>query len=337
MKYNEEQVKNQRDYLIIGPSGCGKTYFVENNVIPEILKNNYIQDGELTYSTDILTMNGQKLGEVERFMVTEYSTYEDLFGSYMPMTLEGKVSYEFVPGPFARALKGAYVRKKMFGSDYKQVLLIENITNGNAYEIFGSLFQLLDRNKAVSEYPVSVQKEVIDWFKQDIQDDTILDSRKIYLPDNLYIICTMNGSSSANYRLDTAFRRRFRMVYIMDDGSKYGNIPNNIDTDDLYYDNEVISIDDWDKKRKAINEKISAVSEDKLMAKRFIKFNDDKIGILDFVIAVYGHLLENVYRTGMSENKVTKLKSVEEALIKCKECINTKSSFDDICKELFKL
>lgn len=319
MKCNEEQVKNQRDYLIIGPSGCGKTYFVENNVIPEITK--------------IKSWSNKDPDAVERFMVTEYSTYEDLFGSYMPKTLEGKISYEFVPGPFARALKGAYLRKNN-DDNRNQVLLIENITNGNAYEIFGSIFQLLDRKEAVSEYPVSVQKEVIDWFKQDIQDDTILDSGKIYLPDNLYIICTMNSSSSANYRLDTAFRRRFRMVYIMDDGSKYGNIPNNIDTDDLYYD---ISIDDWDKKRIAINEKISAVSEDKLMAKRFLKFNDDKIGILDFVIAVYGHLLENVYRTGMSENKVTKLKSVEEALKKCKKCINTKSSFDDICKELFKL
>ncbi len=73
-------------------------------------------------------------------------TYSDFVGQIYPKVTDKDISYEFVPGPFTKALLKAYTTDKMV------YLVIDEINRGNAAAIFGDLFQLLDRLEEDDDY-----------------------------------------------------------------------------------------------------------------------------------------------------------------------------------------
>ena len=72
----------------------------------------------------------------------DYS-YFDFVGNIMPVTKEGKVSYEFVPGIFTTALCTALRTQDRNIDVY---LILEEMSHGDIASIFGDIFQLLDRD-----------------------------------------------------------------------------------------------------------------------------------------------------------------------------------------------
>lgn len=76
---------------------------------------------------------------------------------------ESKIIYEFVPQAFLQAYVKAwkFYSEATVGDPEKQYLIIEEINRGNCAQIFGDLFQLLDRNEAgFSEYPISADADM---------------------------------------------------------------------------------------------------------------------------------------------------------------------------------
>lgn len=181
------------------------------------------------------------------------------------------------------------------GEREPQFLVIEEINRGNCAQIFGDLFQLLDRSEiGFSTYPIEadsdLQKAISDAFKKDdaykidfldIDDamddytsnygsklsDDVREGRVLLLPPNLYIWATMNTSDQSLFPIDSAFKRRWDWVYIP-----------------IGYKNEGWTIEIGDKKykwvdfQKRINEKIYDVdnSEDKQLGDYFV--NADQTG-----------------------------------------------------------
>lgn len=180
-------------------------------------------------------------------------------------------------------------------------LIIEEINRGNCAQIFGDLFQLLDRgDNGFSEYPIEadtdLQKEIARAFKEDrdykltrdinvegvVKDyvstrkggtlsKDIQDGHILLLPNNLYIWATMNTSDQSLFPIDSAFKRRWDWQYMP---IEYKNT------------NWIIEIGDgkegkryeWVKFQRIINEKIYEVdsSEDKKLGDYFV--NADRTG-----------------------------------------------------------
>ena len=221
----------------------------------------------------------EKIKRVIRTTFHPDTDYAQFVGCYKPKTYddgeEKKISYEFTPQAFTEA----YV-KAWSDLEHPYYLIIEEINRGNCAQIFGDLFQLLDRRKAgYSEYPIKADHDLREYLEAHLPEDSegIMDG-KLCLPPNLSIIASMNTSDQSLFPMDSAFKRRWSWEYVPID-----------------YDNEVsarfeINIggetENWHEFLKKINEKIKKVtsSEDKQMGNFFIKQSIDEKEFCDKVM-----------------------------------------------------
>ena len=209
------------------------------------------------------------------FRTTIYRDYSyfDFVGNIMPVTKEGKVSYEFVPGIFTTALCTALRTQDRNIDVY---LILEEMSRGDIASIFGDIFQLLDRNDdGKSMYGIN-NKSIYEYL---ILNGVIKAGHKIIIPSNLHIIGTVNTSDQNVNVIDTAFKRRFDFQYI-------GVDPIHVKgKDDEYVNNFDIQFTDtdtyeWVKLYQAINHIIIndlGLAEDKQLGPFFLKDkgNDD--------------------------------------------------------------
>lgn len=118
-------------------------------------------------------------------------------------------------------------------------LVIEEINRGNCAQIFGDLFQLLDRkNEGFSEYPIEADNDLTKTLKKEFDgwyiDDTlrkeidnlyakdypkgvvndVLSGKLLLLPNNLSILASMNTSDQSLFPMDSAFKRRWDWKYV---------------------------------------------------------------------------------------------------------------------------
>ena len=205
----------------------------------------------------------------------DYSYY-DFVGNIMPVTKEGKVSYEFVPGIFTTALCAALRTQDRNIDVY---LILEEMSRGDIASIFGDIFQLLDRDDTgKSMYGIN-NKSIYEYL---ILNGAIKAGHKIIIPSNLHIIGTVNTSDQNVNVIDTAFKRRFDFKYIGVDPITVDPIP--VDgKDDEYVNNFDIKFTnsdtyEWVKLYQAINHIIIndlGLAEDKQLGPFFLKDKDD--------------------------------------------------------------
>lgn len=136
--------------------------------------------------------------------------YEDFVGSIKPLvSLDKPLDYFYSAGPFTALLKEAF----SYPAE-KYYLVIEEINRGNAPQIFGDLFQLLDRQEnGKSEYAVQ-NVDIAAYFSRDPGLKRLFEDGKIWLPANFNILATMNTADENIFVLDTAFKRRFQLEYV---------------------------------------------------------------------------------------------------------------------------
>ena len=185
----------------------------------------------------------------------DYSTF---VGCYKPVKENGVLDYKFVPQVFTNA----YVTAKKH-PDTPIYLIIEEINRGNCAQIFGDLFQLLDRENGESKFPIDAEEELMKYLRDEAQLDEYI---KIKLPANFNIYATMNTSDQSLFPMDSAFKRRWEMKYIKID---YTN-------QEADYTFKVNGADyHWLEYLPCINDKITLAtdSEDKQMGEFFIRSN----------------------------------------------------------------
>lgn len=192
--------------------------------------------------------------------------------------VENKLSYEFIPQTFTKAYVDAWKNQK---SGTPVFLIIEEINRGNCAQIFGDLFQLLDRDDdGYSRYEVSPDSDLEDYIAslgleisgimnskgEDISSQ-IANGKLLKLPNNMYIWATMNTSDQSLFPIDSAFKRRWDWLY-MPIGYKNDNWT--IEIGEKEYK--------WVDFQQKINEKIYNVdnSEDKKLGDYFV--NADRTG-----------------------------------------------------------
>lgn len=239
---------------------------------------------------------------------------------------EKKIIYSFVPQAFLQAYVAAWNNP-----DDKVFLIIEEINRGNCAQIFGDLFQLLDRDEnGCSEYPIMADKDLSKYLNgNDEEGQPVLTNKdgikdgKLCLPKNLHIWATMNTSDQSLFPIDSAFKRRWEWVYMpIDDAGKNWKI----EVNGHEYD--------WYRFLTAINKEVFDLthSEDKQLGYFFAKAKDGKIDAATLVNKVYFYLWTDVFKDYDFESQKAFKKSDGNASIAFKEFFS-KGKVDEIMAE----
>lgn len=220
------------------------------------------------------------------------------FCHLLPKQELDKIMYEFVP----QAFTNAYV--KAWNTDEDVYLIVEEINRGNCAQIFGDLFQLLDRKNGVSEYPVEADTDLQNYLWKALADSKRADipeevktGKKLMLPSNLYIWATMNTSDQSLFPIDSAFKRRWEWKYIK---IKEGRDENGNKLDwkvNVKMDESGTLLSWWDFIKK-INEIIASMtsSADKQLGYFFCCAKDGVIDEESFVSKVIFYLWNDVFK-----------------------------------------
>lgn len=300
-----------RNRISFGAPGTGKSY---------------------TLNADKDLLLGGDDNNYERVTFHSDYSYSQFVGTYKPVSnLAGEIVYKFVPGPFMRLLVKAYKNillamdsaGKVDKTKIKPyVLLIEEINRARTATVFGDVFQLLDRNRnGFSEYDIQPSEDIRQYLSE-MLGGTPADYFSLRLPDNMFILATMNSADQGVFPMDTAFKRRWDFNYIGIDDEEItedskGVKKENIKLKFILNTQEIR----WNVLRRAINAKLSSdkdgirANEDKLMGPFFVKCdqykldatdviaskdeNDEFISVLNEKVLMY--LFEDVARTRRDE------------------------------------
>lgn len=272
---------------------------------------------------------------------TDYSTF---VGAYKPTTksvpvttvigtnavpvmyngkgmMEDKIVYEYVSQAFLQAYVAAwrkYCDVQEGEEPVDEFLVIEEINRGNCAQIFGDLFQLLDRgDEGFSEYPIKADSDMKKLLEKEFEGLEIKNKEGInalfkggkdivaevlagdvlLLPNNLYIWATMNTSDQSLFPIDSAFKRRWDWNYV-----PISNAGKNwmIEVNGAQYD--------WWNFLEAINDKVyhATYSEDKKLGYFFCKAKDGVISADKFVSKVIFYLWNDVFKDSEFEGDTFK-------------------------------
>lgn len=118
-------------------------------------------------------------------------SYEDFIRGWRPSG-EGKLA--LVDGPFMEIIKDA-----IDDPDSKYVIVIEEINRGNPAQVFGEMLTLLETDKRTPDEALELS------YKREVGE-------RVFIPDNLYVVGTMNIADRSLALVDLALRRRFAFI-----------------------------------------------------------------------------------------------------------------------------
>jgi len=168
-----DRLRTKKNLILQGPPGTGKTWLAKR----------------LAFA-----LMGQKDdSKVRAVQFHPNLSYEDFVRGWRP-TGEGKLS--LADGMFMEAIKAA--RKE---PSSKFVVVIEEINRGNPAQIFGELLTLLEAGKRTPSEALELCYPDADGVR-----------RPVHIPENLYVIGTMNIADRSLALVDLALRRRFAFV-----------------------------------------------------------------------------------------------------------------------------
>lgn len=249
--------------------------------------------------------------------------YSSFVGGYKPTMNGDDIRYEFVPQTFANIYVNAW---NDLDNDY--YLVIEEINRGNCAEIFGDIFQLLDRT---NDYKITPSKELREHLEKQFADNPNIDANKLLLPPNLNILATMNTSDQSLFPMDSAFKRRWDWEYIpINDDFSESNKSSKF---------EVLLSESGDEKFSwlefilAVNKLIRTndnLGMDKCLGNYFIKPESDLIELETFINKAIFYLWNDVFKDEIEDESIFKDKTTYEdffpirpnGLIKVKEILD---------------
>lgn len=283
---NYSQTKTEQ-IIYFGAPGTGKSFKVEH------------REGET---------------EEDRIRTTFHpdTDYSSFVGCYKPQQDKDdpkKIIYKFEGQCFAKAYIEAWKRlvARKDEQSINYTLIIEEINRGNCAQIFGDIFQLLDRDvNGFSQYGIQPDSDLAKYLSEEFNEikevlesqgyEKIASGAEMKLPPNLSIIATMNTSDQSLFPIDSAFKRRWDWEYVpiqyspIDEKTKMP-IANKIDIDGTLYD--------WGAFISAVNKRIYDLthSEDKQLGYFFVKPDDgNKISMRRFVYKVVFYLWSDIYK-----------------------------------------
>lgn len=307
---------SSRQIIYYGAPGTGKSHTIKDETKDEdVVRTTFHPDTD--YSTFVGAYKPTTIEEVRTTVIgTRAVPVENPDGSVCTQT---KIVYDFVMQSFLQAYVNAWKKYAVQTLEQtepaRQFLIIEEINRGNCAQIFGDLFQLLDRNEyGFSEYPIHADADMrrqlaktFDGLNIGMADDInaiyngkdivgqVLRGDILLLPNNLYIWATMNTSDQSLFPIDSAFKRRWDWKYMpISNANKGWTIAVNGST----YD--------WWQFVEAINKEIDSTthSEDKKLGYFFCKADNGVINAERFVGKVIFYIWNDVFKDYDYENAI---------------------------------
>lgn len=234
--------------------------------------------------------------------------YGSFVGAYKPVKEEGtgNITYDFRPQVFAQTYWQAWAQYPA-----PCFLLIEEINRGNCAQIFGDLFQTLDRQASgYSEYAGRADADLAYWLRAQLaaaapavrdhyvaalaQADTHLADPAeagnwVLLPNNLYLYATMNTSDQSLFPMDSAFKRRWAWEYVPIAYDKLKDTVLDLGSAGRY---------DWVEFLTRVNARIQdfTESEDKQLGPWFVAPRQGVVGRTEFCDKVMFYLWSDIYK-----------------------------------------
>ncbi len=237
-----------RQLISYGAPGTGKSFKVnettEGMPAEDVVRTTFHPDSD--YATFVGAYKPvMEVDDYETVVTTGEKTIGGTVTKKDGLVRQKRIAYEFVPQSFMQAYVRAWrnIGAANGGDAAPVVLVIEEINRGNCAQIFGDLFQLLDRNDdGWSSYAINADVDLARWLKDEFagshkadgeEHDAIavptevgealpkgvalkdvVSGRKLLLPPNLYIWATMNTSDQSLFPIDSAFKRRWDWKYV---------------------------------------------------------------------------------------------------------------------------
>jgi len=194
----------KRQVILYGPPGTGKTYWARRAALEMAARAVFKQplDALDVESRAALEGGGSARAAAVR-MCTFHPAYgyEDFMEGYRPVaaSIGGHLAFELRGGVFKRLCDDARRQPEL-----PFFLIVDEINRGDVPRIFGELLTVLERDKRGRAVVLPLSGE------------------RFAVPDNVYVIGTMNTADRSIALLDTALRRRFGFIELMPDSQLLG-------------------------------------------------------------------------------------------------------------------
>ncbi len=286
--FKQNQNKNlPRQIIYFGAPGTGKSFRVEQiteQYGDDVIRTTFHPDSD--YSTFVGCYKPSMESIPQTYTVE--GKEKPIIGKDGEQVTKKEIVYSFVPQAFTQAYTRAWLNP-----DKPIFLVIEELNRGNCAQIFGDIFQLLDRNENnESAYSIIPDHDLQQYLAAEFKDaenipSDIKEAKAMRLPANLYIWATMNTSDQSLFPIDSAFKRRWIWKYIpiADAGKDY-----KIQVGNHQYD--------WWTFVEKVNGEIEGAtkSEDKKLGYFFAKADNNIIAADTFVSKVVFYLWNDVFK-----------------------------------------
>lgn len=168
-----ERLRTRKNLILQGPPGTGKTWMAKR----------------LAFAL----MGERDEARVRAVQFHPNLSYEDFVRGWRPSG-DGKLT--LADGVFMEAIRAALSRPEA-----RFVVIIEEINRGNPAQTFGELLTLLEAGKRTPREALELCYPDADGVR-----------RPVHVPENLFVIGTMNIADRSLALVDLAFRRRFAFV-----------------------------------------------------------------------------------------------------------------------------
>lgn len=184
------------NFIIYGAPGTGKTYSTAEYALA-IIENRPVDTRRKTYEERkaVMTAYNEYVRKGQIVFTTFHQSYgyEEFIQGLRPDTKSDTIAFKTADGVFKRVADDA-----LNDNENNYVIIIDEINRANISKVFGELIALIEGDKR--------------WGEVNETCATLQSGDVFAVPNNLYIIGTMNSADKSISLIDAALRRRFEFI-----------------------------------------------------------------------------------------------------------------------------